>query len=117
MSAIKLRIHSRQREHMGVIASLDDFEWSEGDAVEAATLLSNSNITLYCLDHARERAIFTALPNEIDLSQLPFMYLIFTRKSGHGFSLNGTQLELHRTEIAQCGMPATAIVPDFDVSE
>ena len=74
MTAIKLRIHSRQREHMGVIASLDDFEWSEGDAVEAATLLSNPSVTLYCLDHANERAIFTALPIEIDLSQVPFMY-------------------------------------------
>ena len=43
--------------------------------------------------------------------------LIFTRKSGHRFSLNGTQLEFHRTEIVQCGMPAMAVVPDFDVSE
>lgn len=74
MSAIELRIHSLHREHMGVIASLDDFAWSAGDSACAAALLDDPTITLYCLDHARERAIFAALPADIDLSGTPFMY-------------------------------------------
>ncbi len=74
MTASKLRIHSRHREHMGVIASLDDFEWSAGDTIDAASMLDDPNITLYCLDQANKRAIFTALPADIDLSQAPFMY-------------------------------------------
>ncbi len=74
MTAIKLHIHSRHREHMGIIASLDDFEWSAGDTIDAASLLDDPNITLYCLDQANKRAIFTALPADIDLSQKPFMY-------------------------------------------
>ena len=74
MTASKLRIHSRHREHMGIIASLDDFEWSAGDTIDAASLLDDPNITLYCLDQANKRAIFTALPADIDLSQAPFMY-------------------------------------------
>ncbi|MDE2856957.1 MAG: hypothetical protein OXN94_03815 [Chloroflexota bacterium] len=74
MTAIKLRIHSRHREHMGIITSLGDFEWSAGDTIDAASLLDDPKITLYCLDQARERAIFTALPADMDLSGAPFMY-------------------------------------------
>ena len=74
MTASKLRIHSRHREHMGIIASLDDFEWSAGDTIDAASLLDDPDIRLYCLDQANKRAIFTALPADIDLSQAPFMY-------------------------------------------
>ncbi|MCY4071013.1 MAG: hypothetical protein OXG60_06920 [Chloroflexi bacterium] len=74
MTAIKLRIQNRHREHMGIIASLDDFEWSAGDTVDAVSLLGDPDITLYCLDQANKRAIFTALPADTDLSRAPFMY-------------------------------------------
>ena len=74
LTAIKLRIHSRHREHMGIITSLDDFEWSAADTIDAASLLDDPNITLYCLDQTNKRAIFTALPADIDLSRAPFMY-------------------------------------------
>lgn len=59
---------------MGIITSLGDFEWSAGDTIDAASLLDDPKITLYCLDQARERAIFTALPADMDLSGAPFMY-------------------------------------------
>ena len=74
MSAIKLEIISRHREHPGVIASIDDFQWVAGEAIDAARILSNDRVTLYSLDHANQRAIFTALPEGVDLSAAPFMY-------------------------------------------
>ncbi|MCY4021685.1 MAG: hypothetical protein OXG39_19960 [Chloroflexi bacterium] len=74
MTASKLRIQSRHREHMGVIASLDDFDWIEDESIDAEPLLGQANITLYCLDQANKRAIFTALPADVDLSRAPFMY-------------------------------------------
>jgi len=74
LSAIKLRIQSRHREHMGIITSLDDFDWIEDESIDAEPLLDDPNITLYCLDQANKRAIFSALPADIDLSSAPFMY-------------------------------------------
>lgn len=59
---------------MGLIASLHDFECSAGNAIDAASLLDDPVVTLYCLDHANRRAIFTALPAGADLSAAPFMY-------------------------------------------
>ena len=38
MTAKRLHIHARHRQHMGIITSLDDFDWREGEAVPAAGL-------------------------------------------------------------------------------
>ena len=59
---------------MGIITSLADFDWREGEAVDADQLLDDRRIALYCLDNSRRRAIFAVLPEGIDLSNLPFMY-------------------------------------------
>lgn len=69
-----LHIRSRHREHMGVVASLADFNWRPGEPLAAAHLLDDPRISLYCLDHASRRAIFTALPAGVDPLQAPFMY-------------------------------------------
>ena len=74
MRAEKLSIHARYREHMGLITSLADFETSAAGALDAGRLLHGGEFRLYCLDHARGRAIFTALPGASDLSRAPFMY-------------------------------------------
>ncbi|MCE2472304.1 MAG: hypothetical protein J4G18_10480 [Anaerolineae bacterium] len=74
MSAKKLRIRSRHRQHPGVIASLADFEWQASETVDMARLMDDPRLTLYCLDAATEQAIFTATPAGIDLSRSPFMY-------------------------------------------
>ena len=74
MSATRLEIKDRHREHPGVIASLADFEWQTSLSMSAARLLDDPRLTLYCLDHPGQRAIFAALPDGIDPSQTPFMY-------------------------------------------
>lgn len=74
MKARKLHIHSRHRDHPGVIASLADFDWRGGESLSLEALFADPTISLYCLDHSVEQAIFTKLPDGIDLSQAPFMY-------------------------------------------
>ena len=74
MQARTLHIISRHRDHPGVIASLADFDWREGEPISLDALYADPTISLYCLDHASEQAIFTKLPDGIDLSQAPFVY-------------------------------------------
>lgn len=74
MSASKLEILSRYREHPGVIASLADFEWTAGTKLAADQLFDDPRYSLYCLDPEHELAIFTALPAGVDVSRTPFMY-------------------------------------------
>lgn len=74
MNAEKLRIQARHRGRVAVITSLADFEISPAGAIDAEQLLDDSRFSLYCLDEARQRAIFTALPPGLDLARAPFMY-------------------------------------------
>lgn len=74
MKAEKLQIHARYRQHMGVVTSLTDFERSAAGQLDAEQLWQSRDFRLYCLDEARRRAIFTALPAGTDLSGAPFMY-------------------------------------------
>lgn len=74
MSASKLEILSRGREHMGVVVSLADFQWTQGEALDAELLVADPRFSLYCLDHDSQRAIFTASPADINPLEAPFMY-------------------------------------------
>ncbi len=74
MSASKLEILSRGREHMGVVVSLADFQWTQGEVLDAEPLVADPRFSLYCLDHGSQRAIFTASPADVDPLDAPFMY-------------------------------------------
>jgi hypothetical protein len=74
MSAKLLHIKDRDRQHMGIITSLADFTWVEGETTDAKSIANNPNISLYCLDDKRQEAIFAVLPEDIDLSHVPFVY-------------------------------------------
>ena len=74
MSATRLEIKSRYREHPCIIAKLSDAECRFGEAMDAARLYDGQRYTLYCLDADNELAVFTALPAGVDLSAAPFMY-------------------------------------------
>lgn len=74
MTASTLRILSRQREHMGVLTSLADFELAPGGSVDAESLIDDPRFTLYCLDADSQRAIFTCTPAGVDPLRAPFMY-------------------------------------------
>lgn len=75
MSARYLNIVEKHRQGMGDVASILDFTTSEGDSVDASIILSSSNLSLYCMDDERRRAIFVELPDGSDLTTVPFVYL------------------------------------------
>ncbi len=74
MGASKLRILSRHREYMGVLTSMADFELAYGGSLNADSLIDDPRYSLYCLDHDKQRAIFTCLPAGVDPLAAPFMY-------------------------------------------
>jgi hypothetical protein len=74
MSSRQLHIQARSREHMSQIANLANFTWTDGGDTDAEQIITNPNISLYCLDDERQEAIFVALPDDIDLSRAPFVY-------------------------------------------
>lgn len=74
MSAKRLAITDRDRQSVGVFASLADFTWSEEGAFDADTMLENPNISLYSLDIEHEWALFVMLPDEVNLADAPFVY-------------------------------------------
>jgi hypothetical protein len=74
MNAQILYLEEKLRQLPISIASLNDFRYREGEAVDAQCILENPQLTLYCLDDERRRAIFVELPPEIDLASVPFVY-------------------------------------------
>lgn len=69
-----LNIESRRRNnHLG-ITSPTDFLFSEGDTIDAQILIESPNISLYCLDHEYQRALFVETHADVELSQSPFYY-------------------------------------------
>lgn len=51
---------------------LSNFAYHEGGAIDAGRVLKDRTMSLYCFDEASQRAIFVALPPDVDLSQAPF---------------------------------------------
>jgi hypothetical protein len=69
-----LKIEARQRQGPGALASLADFTLSDGDWLDDDSIITQPNVSLYCFDDATRRAIFVELPDDIDLSNQPFVY-------------------------------------------
>ena len=74
MTAQILNIESRRRKNRIGIACPTDFHFSEGDTIDAQAVIESPNISLYCLDHEYQRALFVETPADVDLSQAPFYY-------------------------------------------
>ncbi len=74
MTARILNIESRRRKNRIGIACPTDFHFSEGDTIDAQVVIESPNISLYCLDHEYQRALFVETPADVDLSQTPFYY-------------------------------------------
>jgi hypothetical protein len=75
MTVQYLNIDEKHRQGLGNVASILDFSVSEGEAVDAGIVLSSPNLSLYCMDDANRRAIFVELPDGIDLTTAPFVYV------------------------------------------
>jgi len=62
MTARILNIESRRRKNYLGISSPTDFQFSEGDTIDAHVVIESPNISLYCLDHEYQRALFVETP-------------------------------------------------------
>lgn len=73
MDAHILQIQDRSKAS-GFFSSPKDFDVTEGESVSPQIVLTNPDVSLYCLDDANQRALFCELPSGVDLSQPPFYY-------------------------------------------
>ncbi|MBA3945877.1 MAG: sulfotransferase [Herpetosiphonaceae bacterium] len=74
MGAQRLTIAAKVRNYPTEIANLNHFQYSEGESIDARVIVEELVVSLYCLDHANQRAIFVETPPDIDLAQVPFYY-------------------------------------------
>ena len=74
MTANSLEIKARKRQNPLAPADPSDFEFEEGHEIDPQTIVTNLLISLYCLDHANQRALFVETASGVDLSQAPFFY-------------------------------------------
>jgi len=69
-----LVIKERKRQDPFSVADPSDFEFEVGETVDPQIVVTDPRITLYCLDHANQRALFVETAPGVDLSQAPFFY-------------------------------------------
>ena len=74
MSATLFDIIGRKQEFSADVAEIDHFDLVPGTAVQPDVEVTSPGWSLYCLDVARDVALFVELDEEVDLSQVPFVY-------------------------------------------
>lgn len=74
MNANLLEIKARKRQNPLATADPSDFELNEGQAIDPRVIVTNPLISLYCLDHKNQCALFVETQPGVDLSQAPFFY-------------------------------------------
>lgn len=74
MSANLLEITARKKMDLFTVAAPSDFEFVEGPAIDPQVVITNPLVSLYCIDHANQRALFVETISGVDLSQAPFFY-------------------------------------------
>jgi Sulfotransferase domain len=74
MDAYQLSIEAKIKIMPFGIVSLDDFQYRAGNALDPRVVIEQPNISLYCLDHQNQRAIFVETPPTVDLLQAPFYF-------------------------------------------
>lgn len=75
MAAQWLNIEGKHRRELGFHASVADFTLKEADEADPELLLKRPELSLYCLDDARRRALFVELPANVNLAESAFVYL------------------------------------------
>lgn len=74
MSAEQLIIEAKVKRIPFGIVALDDFQYRHGHALDPQMVIERPNVSLYCLDHAGQRAIFVETDPARDLLQAPFYF-------------------------------------------
>ena len=75
MEAYELIIDAKPKTSPFDIVSAADFQTHTGQPVDPHMVLEQSNLSLYCLDHANQRAIFVETSPDVDLLQAPFYFI------------------------------------------
>ncbi|MBX3013938.1 MAG: sulfotransferase domain-containing protein [Caldilineaceae bacterium] len=75
MEAYELIIDAKVKASPFALVSVDDFQTRLGLVVDPHVVLEKPNVSLYCLDHANQRALFVEVTPEVDLLQAPFYFI------------------------------------------
>ncbi len=75
MQTKQLIIDEKVKPHAFATVSADDFQYHEGSAVDPRVVIERPNISLYCMDHVHERAIFVETSPDVSLLQAPFYFV------------------------------------------
>ena len=75
MQAYELIIDAKVKTSPFAIVSVDDFQVHAGQPLNPQIILAQPNISLYCLDHANQQAIFIETAPDANLLQAPFYFI------------------------------------------
>src|SRR6266536_5789647 len=75
MQAYELTIDAKVKPTPFTIVSADDFHVQIGRSIDPHVVLEQPTVSLYCLDHAKARALFVDTPPAVDLLQAPFYFI------------------------------------------
>ena len=75
MQAHVLIIDSKVKANPFDIVSPDDFQFHLGQIIDPQLILTQTDFSLYCLDHAHQLALFVETPPEVDLLREPFYFI------------------------------------------
>src|SRR6185295_633268 len=75
MQAYELTIEAKVKPNPFSIVSADDFHVQTGRSIDPYVVLEQPTLSLYCLDHANQRALFVDTPPEVDLLRAPFYFI------------------------------------------
>ena len=75
MQAHELIIEAKVKANPFGIVSKDDFQVHAGRSVDPHAILEQSTLSLYCLDHVNQQALFVETLPEVDLLQAPFYFI------------------------------------------
>jgi hypothetical protein len=73
--ATRFPIEAKVKKMLFGLVSPDDFTIGSGTEIDASAVLTQANISLYCLDHSNRRAIFVETAPGHDLYAAPFYFV------------------------------------------
>jgi hypothetical protein len=75
MHTYELIIDSKIKSSPFAIVTVEDFQVHAGQQLDPRIILEQPNVSLYCLDHSGQQAIFVETLPDVDLLQAPFYFI------------------------------------------
>jgi hypothetical protein len=75
MEANQHTITAKVKTALFDVVSPDDFQTQAGRSIDPQVVIEHPAISLYCLDHANQQAIFVETSPEVDLLRAPFLFI------------------------------------------